>query len=565
MPDVRFDRYYRYEELASLMQAFATEYPELVSIESIGKSYEGRDIWVATVTNHRTGSAHDKPAYWVDGNIHASEVSASSACIYLLNRLATQYGSDDDVTRVLDTRAFYICPRVNPDGAEWALADKPKIIRSGTRSWPYDEDPLEGLVQEDIDGDGRMLTMRIEDPNGPWKTHPDEPRLMVRRDPAEVSGTYYRVMFEGPVKNYDGIAFELIPRKQGLDFNRNFPANWKVEGDQPGAGPYPTSEAEVRAVVDFISTHQNVTGGTFFHTWSGVLLRPYSGQPDEAFAAEDLWIYQQVGEKGTDITGYPNVSVFHDFKYHPKKVFSGDAMEWMFDQNGLFNWTVEIWSPQRQAGLTPKHAVDWYRKHAVEDDIALLKWSDEKLDGKGYIDWYVFDHPQLGHVELGGWDMLYCWRNPPPHLLEAEIAPFSDWLIWQLLISPKLESHELRVTPSGNGTYHVKLTVQNSGWLPTYITKKAVEKKLVRGVVFEIDLTADSEILVGKERMVEGQLEGRSSHATAVTPWALFRQPLHADRMSAEWIVKAPTGSTATVTARHDRAGVVRETVTFGS
>src|SRR5262249_26088405 len=132
MPSVAFDRFYRYSGLTEIVKAFAAEHPTLVSIESIGKSYEGRDIWVLTVTNTATGAAAEKPAFWVDGNIHATEVAASAANLYFLNWLVTQYGKDADVTRALDTRAFYICPRSNPDGAEWALADKPKWIRSST-------------------------------------------------------------------------------------------------------------------------------------------------------------------------------------------------------------------------------------------------------------------------------------------------------------------------------------------------------------------------------------------------------------------------------------------------
>jgi murein tripeptide amidase MpaA len=224
MPNIEFNRYYRYEELTALLKAYVAEYPELVQVESIGKSHEGRDIWLVTVTNTQSGAAADKPALWVDGNIHASEVSASTACLYLLNKLTTEYGTNADITRCLDTRAFYICPRIGPDGAEWALADKPKIIRSSTRPYPYDEDPIGGLVNEDVDGDGRMLQMRIPDSNGQWKAHPDEPRLMIRRDPTEVGGTYYRVLPEGTIQDYDGVTIKIQPKKQGLDMNRNFPA-----------------------------------------------------------------------------------------------------------------------------------------------------------------------------------------------------------------------------------------------------------------------------------------------------------------------------------------------------
>jgi murein tripeptide amidase MpaA len=384
MPQVRFDTYYRYDELTRILHAFAEEYPQLVRIESIGKSYEGRDIWLLTLTNFATGPADEKPALWVDGNIHASEVSPSAACLYLIHRLTREYGSHEKITRCLDTRAFYVCPRVNPDGAEWALADKPKIIRSSTRPYPYDEDPIGGLVTEDIDGDGRMLMMRIPDPNGNWKKHPDEPRLMIRRDPDEVGGEYYRILPEGRFDEpFDPAILTIQPKKEGLDLNRNFPAHWRQEYEQDGAGPYPTSEPEVRAIVDFIAKHPNITGGVTFHTWSGVLLRPYSHQSDDAFPAEDLWTYQKIGAKGTEITGYPNISVYHDFKYHPKEYISGVFDDWMYDHMGVFAWTVEIWSPQRQAGITDYKFIDWYREHPVEDDLKLLKWSDEALGGRG--------------------------------------------------------------------------------------------------------------------------------------------------------------------------------------
>jgi murein tripeptide amidase MpaA len=556
MPQVRFDTYYRYDELTRILHAFAEEYPQLVRIESIGKSYEGRDIWLLTVTNFATGPAEEKPALWVDGNIHASEVSPSSACLYLIHRLTREYGSHEKITRCLDTRAFYICPRVNPDGAEWALADKPKIIRSSTRPYPYDEDPIGGLVVEDIDGDGRMLMMRIPDPNGNWKKHPDEPRLMIRRDPDEVGGEYYRILPEGRFDEpFDPAILTIQPKKEGLDLNRNFPAHWRQEHEQEGAGPYPTSEPEVRAIVDFIVKHPNITGGVTFHTWSGVLLRPYSHQPDDAFPAEDLWTYQKIGAKGTEITGYPNISVYHDFKYHPKEYISGVFDDWMYDHMGVFAWTVEIWSPQRQAGITDYKFIDWYREHPVEDDLKLLKWSDEVLGGRGYVDWYPFEHPQLGKVELGGWDMLYAWRNPPPEFLEKEVALFPDWLVWHLLISPKLEVYEATVEPLGDALYKVRLVVQNTGWLPTYITKKALEKKLVRGVIAEIELPDGATLQLGKPREELGQLEGRAYKPSAISVWNA--DPTD-DRAKVEWVVHAPQGGTVRLTARHERAGVVR-------
>src|SRR6266508_6532683 len=237
MPSVDFKRFYRYAELTELIKGFAAEFPQLVSFESIGRSHEGRDIWLATVTNHASGPPSEKPAFWVDGNIHSTEVAASVACIYFLKYLVENHGKDPDVTRALDTRAFYVCPRINPDGAEWALADKPKYVRSSTRSYPYDEDAIEGLTVEDIDGDGRILQMRIPDPNGLWRAHSEAPDLMIRREPTETGSTYYRILPEGTLEGYDGFTLRLKKAKQGLDLNRNFPGSWRQEFEQLGAGP----------------------------------------------------------------------------------------------------------------------------------------------------------------------------------------------------------------------------------------------------------------------------------------------------------------------------------------
>jgi murein tripeptide amidase MpaA len=552
----RFDKYYRYEELTRLLKEYAREFPGLLKLESIGKSHEGRAIWLVTATNFKSGPDTEKPALWVDGNIHASEVAASAAALYHIHTLVTRYGKDKQVTQALDTRAFYIVPRVNPDGAEWALADHPRVVRSSTRPYPYDEEPVDGLLEEDIDGDGRILFMRLPDPTGTWKRHPKEPRLLIRRDPAETGGKYYRVLPEGRLKNYDGALIQVREPKETLDLNRNFPMTWRPEAEQSGAGPYPVSEPEARNLVDFIVRHTNITGVVTFHTFSAVLLRPYDDRPDDAFPAEDLWTYQKIGAQGTKMTGYSNLSVYHDFRYHPKTVTTGAFDSWMYDHFGVFAWTVELWSPMKQAGLKAYKYIDWFREHPVEDDLKLLRWSDRKLGEDGYVDWYEFEHPQLGKVELGGWDWLHTWTNPPGEFLENELKPFPDWLIWQSLISPRLQVRQADVTALDGEAYRVRLVVENVGWLPTYVAKKALERKL-RGVVCEIELPQGAKLVTGKAREELGQLEGRAYKEATVNP----QQEGTQERLKVEWVVRAPRGGRVTLIARHERAGTVRTAV----
>jgi len=564
MANVRFDKYYKYDELTAVLQAWAVEHPDRFRLTSMGKSYEGRDIWLATVTNFATGPDTEKPAFWLEANIHAVEVTGCTAALHLINKLLTQYGHDEKVTRVMDTRAFYIAPRLNPDGAELALADRPRFIRSSVRPYPR-LDQQDGLIEEDIDGDGRILMMRVRDPNGAWKPYPDDPRWLIAREPDDApavpdapdSGEFYRLLPEGSIQNYDGVTIKVAPAREGLDLNRQYPMEWAPEGDQHGAGPYPTSEPEVRAMVQAVIDRPNITGYITYHTMSGVHLRPYSAHADDDMPTGDLRTFKFIGERATKFTGYPAKSVFHDFKYEPKQVIRGGSDDWMYDHLGVYAWTTEFWSPQQQIGLKDYHFIEWYRDHPLEHDLKLLKWSDEVIKGKGYIDWYPFEHPQLGHVELGGWDQMYSWTNPPTDLLEKEIAPHSDFAIFHLLISPKLDVHTLEVRPLGADTYHIRLVLCNTGWLPTNITQKAVDRKAVRPIEVELTLPEGAKMINGEKKTEVGQLDGRSDKRNLLSTYA----DVTSDRAKVEWVITAPQGGTLKIEARHQRAGTLRREV----
>ncbi len=567
MPTLAFDTYYRYADLTAILQDFAERFPGLCRLGAIGKSYEGRDIWCVTLTNAATGPDTDKPTFWVDANIHATEVSPSACALYAINKILNGYGQDEKITRLLDTRALYIVPRMNPDGAELFLDERHRSVRSSVRPYPRLEQQ-DGLDEGDVDGDGRILTMRIKDPNGPWQAHPDDPRVMIPRSPddANSGGPYYRLLPEGAIKNYDGVTVKLAPRLEGLDLNRNFPVEWAFESEQKGAGPYPTSEPEVRSVVQFIVDHPNITGGVSFHTFSAVYLRPYSTHNDEYFPTDDLWTFQEIGKHATRLTGYPAISIFHDFKYHPKETIKGAFDDWMYDHLGVYAWTCELWSPPREAGIdlskkpegSGSRFIEWYRDHPVEDDLKLMKWNDEVLGGKGFVDWYPFHHPQLGEVELGGWHDEYCWRNPPLHLLAKEIAPHADFIIFQALISPLLEFKEVTVTPVGEGAYHLRAIIQNTGWLSTSITARAREKSLVRPLEVEITLPEGAELVSGQRRTELGQLEGRALKNTIY-----WQADPTTDRAKVEWVIRAPAGSSVTLTASHQRAGKITKVITL--
>jgi hypothetical protein len=135
----------------------------------------------------------------------------------------------------------------------------------------------------------------------------------------------------------------------------------------------------------------------------------------------------------------------------------------------------------------------------------------------------------------------------------------------QLALSlPKLELLRTEVRALGPDTWRVRLAVANSGYLPAYVTKRALERKTVRGVMFEIHLPvgdAGISLLSGKPRIEGPQLEG---HAVKSTLQAFLpAREITADRAVGEWVVRAPRGTRVAVSARADRAGAVHTEVTL--
>jgi hypothetical protein len=263
---------------------------------------------------------------------------------------------------------------------------------------------------------------------------------------------------------------------------------------------------------------------------------------------------------GSKLTGYPAVSTFHDFKYHPKEIITG-TQDWVYEHLGALFWTIEIWAPNKEAGITDYDWIHWYRDHPPEDDIKLLKWSDEVCGGNAHVDWYPYQHPDLGAVELGGWDRMNYWRNPPAHLREREAARFPAWLNQIALTLPKLELLHTKAESLGNGQWRVQMAVGNAGYLPSYITKRALERKTARPCIFEIDLPKEATLRMGKPRMEGPQLEG---HAASNSLQAFLpNKNITGDRALNEWIVEAPAGTVLNLTAHAARAGTVRTSITL--
>ncbi len=554
-----FNHYFTNDELETILKAWVEKFPGLVKMDTIGTSHEGKPIWLITVTNFASGSDQEKPAIWLDGNIHATELAGTTTVLYILDNVIAGFGKDASITGLLDQSAIYAVPRINPDGAGAAFAKSPRFVRSGVRSYPWEELD-EGLHVQDIDDDARILQMRIPDPNGDWKPWEQDERYLIKREPDDFGGNYYRLLPEGLIENYDGYCVEIARPAAGLDFNRNFPFEWRPESDQRGAGPYPASEPEINAVVDFISRHLNINIALTFHTFSRVLLRPFSTKPDDQMDSADLYVFKLLGEIGTRLTGYRNASTYHDFIYGPKDITTGAFDDWMYDQFGAFVFTVEQWDLPTEAGVQERKFVEWFSKHPLEDDIMILRWADENVGSQGYVAWYPFEHPQLGPVELGGWNTLYTWRNPPPAFMTQEAERHLPFTLALASLLPHLKLRTLNLQKIKETTWTIDLVVENTGYLPTFTSQQARRRKTARPVMAELKLPkgqpeAPCRIVLGKERMEVGHLEGRSNKDEMSS---VFGASPTDNRGHVQWVVEAPPGSQVELRVRSERAGQIR-------
>jgi hypothetical protein len=279
-----------------------------------------------------------------------------------------------------------------------------------------------------------------------------------------------------------------------------------------------------------------------------------------------VWAWTQLAAIGTELTGYPSHSVFEDFTWDPSVTMSGASDDWAYEHLGIYGWTTEFWDVVHAATGTKQSTHFWYTGPTDAERLAVARWLDTLPDAgpatRGLVDWYPFDHPQLGAVELGGWNQLHSWTNPPPHLLLAEVDRHADFAVAQALAAPCIEIRHTAVEPVGDDTWRVTVGVANTGWLPTTVTAHARLHDLVRPVVAELHAAPASgtavEVVDGPHRRPLGQLAGSSSarftDGTDGTP----------DRTTCAWLVRAPAGTPVAIEVRHQRAGTDSVTVILG-
>jgi hypothetical protein len=543
LPDgsaLELSRYYTHEELGTQLRRLAAAYPQLARLEAIGQSHRGRAIWLMRLTNFATGDDRQRPAFLIDANNHGEEVVTSAAALYTLAYALSSYGRDAAVTELLDTRALYVIPRLNPDGAEISLTTPYRTVGNG-HYLPWEEQE-QGLHLEDVDNDGRILQMRLPHPAGEWKAAEADPRLLVLRQPGELGGRYYRLLPEGLLRDWDGLSLPIAAPRHG-NLNRQFPANWIAEHGEYGAGELPLNEPEAAALARFALDHPNLTGVHSYHSHGGVLLRPSGYRRDAELPAEDVDLFKQIGQAGTALTGYPLISTFEDFTESLRSPRHGTFTDWAYEQLGLLALAPELWHVERAAGLERKQFFD-ARARDEEEQLALLRWAEEHSP-TAFTPWRPFEHPQLGPLEIGGWDPFLLHRNPPPQLLATVMEPICRFSLHQAAASPLLRIVEARAEPLGHGFFKLVAGVENQGYLATYVSQQAHDHGLAAPVTLRLELAEGVSVLMGAPEQGIGHLAGRVTRRTAWDPW---RRPWGEPARRVEWLLQLAPDTIAQVT-----------------
>ncbi len=521
---MKYDHYFDYEEVTEMCRALTREYPHLTALSSIGKTYEGRDIWALTLTDPDTGAPESKAGFHMNGNLHAVELTSSMTVLHTVELLLSGFGRIPAITRFLRDYTVYAIPRINADGAELCLKT-PDTVRGSVEKF-YGEE--EGLVPEDMDGDGEILQMRILDPAGNWKISKCDPRVMEKRGPFDQEGPFYRVVPEGRVRGDDLVSLKTAQPQMALDPNREFPFEWSEKtsyGQKPVSGPEPLHDSEVRALHDFILAHPNICFAMDFHTFGGLHISPATFCPHLELPPQDAEAMITIGRNLSEVTGYKSEGIFPQ---GAKDIARGSFTTWLYFERGIMAWLTELWNFHWQAD--PKRPDEWSmfaqetKAQFEREETMALSWDEEKNGGRGFAMWTPFEHPQLGPVEIGGWREKFTKHNPPVTLMEGVVRKGCACILASLSAMPQVSIECLTATER-DGAYEIEAIIANAGYLPTASTQKAV----VLGIGADFTCALEG----GDCRTARSvELQNLDGYAKTRVRWSVYAQPGETLRVS---------------------------------
>ena len=461
--EIPWNRLYDFDELYAHFDRLVEATPDLLSMQVIGHSVENRELRVYTLSDPQTGTEAEKPAMWIDGNVHGNEVQGGEAVLYTAWYLLENFGTNERVTELVERTTFYLLPMVNPDGRASWFADAHSASSSRSGYQPLDDD-RDGVADEDgpndLDGDGHITQMRKHVPGeGTHRLDPDDPRVMVRvpENDEGLRGDWILLGREGLDDDGDGRVNEDGPG--GYDMNRAWPSSWQPDHVQRGAGPYPLYWPETRAIAGFLFDHPNIGAVQSFHNAGGMILHGPGSEAYGSYPSADMRVYDELGGTGEKMLPFYRYMVIWKDLY---TVFGG-FVNWTYEGLGIISFTNELWTGRRRF------------PDSSRDDGGDRHWFDDHLlSGAGFSDWKPYEHPLYGLVEIGGF-RKDVGRVPPTFLIEEMLHRNAMFCLAHAEALPLVVIEEPTVTDHGGLLRSVDVVFRNERAIPTRTAQAATK------------------------------------------------------------------------------------------
>lgn len=549
--------YLSYEQWSAELQELGQN--PLVEVTSLGQTAGGRDVWLATVG---IGDPDGRPAILVLGSVDARQQFAVELAMRMMRGLADSAATDEETAQLLGRATFYFIPCPSPDANE-AFFTAP-YSESSLNQRPADDDGdflSDEDGPEDLNGDGWITLMRVAQAGGPYRTHPEDPRVMIAADADKNETGQYLLLVEGVDSDGDEQYNEDGPG--GVDFNRNFTFNYPYF--TPGAGPNQVSEPESRAVADFCFDHPNIALVFSFSPEDNLL---GAWQPNLAGPANEMFMR----DKGEDRPHYDYLG--NQYKQllpdsgslanlPPSPAGAGSFTEWAYFHFGRLSLAARGWWPSppveaeeptgeaqpvdaaSEQAEEPPAGQDAEKEEPAVDvgdrgkyDLIALQWM-QAAGVDGFVDWQPVDDPDFPDqvVEVGGFKP-YVSLNPPASELDGLASMHLDYLKQLAGLLPKLEFTSVKSTELGDGLYQVDVTVSNLGYLPT-VSALGAETRICYPLRYELGLPEGAELVNSYPRGFLEKLAGNGGS------------------LDHRWLVRAPAGGSLKITVLTPAVGSI--------
>ena len=475
--------YSTHAELMARMRDVAREAPGRAEVRTIGTSRGGREILLLEL-KPAGGSTDRSPALLVAGGVDGRHLAGAELAMRMAEQAARGEGPE------LSHRLVFV-PLVNPDGYDRAFAS-PSHLRDGNdHPQDLDRDGLSGEDPfEDLDGNGLITWIRVEDPAGGHRIDSDDPRRMVPADFAKGEPATHRVLMEGVDNDGDGSFNEDGPG--GVNIDRNFAFEYPIFRE--ASGDYAASEPETRALMDALYADPAIYAVLTFGPGLNLDKAPAGNggggerkitallPADRSSVAQAVELYAEAvkGVSAAPALPLPGGSFAQTAYYHA----------------GRLSLATPGWWPPAMDGSEAGGSATGVSQ-GTDAEERLLAWADaEGLEISA--PWTPVEHPDFPgrKAEAGGILPFAAWNPPVSYLEEAagEHLAFLDALSARM---PDLAFADEKVEPLGNGLYRVTVSVMNRGRMSTH-TEIGDRIRWVERIVTEISLDRGQSLAAGR-------------------------------------------------------------------